>query len=68
MPRTLANDALFGLLLPIWQVVIGALVLIAMAVSVQRLARRGQSRMSAALLIVGGMIVGIAALSMLLGA
>ena len=47
----LAEDALLGLLLPFWQLVIGAVVLAVLLLSVRRLARRGPSRMTTALLI-----------------
>jgi hypothetical protein len=56
----LAIDGLGGVLLPMWQVVIGILVLVAVVMSVGRLARRGPSRMSAALLVVGGAVVCLA--------
>lgn len=61
----LAADALLSLLLPLWQVVIGILVLVAVVVSVHRLARRGPSRMGAALLIIGGAVVCLTVLSIL---
>jgi hypothetical protein len=62
---SLAVDALVGLLLPMWQLVIGVLVLVAVVMSVGRLARRGPSRMSAALLVVGGAVVCLAVLGYL---
>jgi hypothetical protein len=57
---SLAIDALFGLLLPLWQLVIGVLVLVAVVVSVGRLAQRGPSRMSAAMLLIGAAVVCLA--------
>ncbi|HEX5542865.1 MAG TPA: hypothetical protein VFX60_15110 [Micromonospora sp.] len=69
MPRTptiLAADALLGMLLPFWQLVIGVFVLFALGASVQRLARRGPSRMTTALLVTAGAIAGITVLSLLL--
>jgi hypothetical protein len=60
------SDAVAPLLLPMWQLVIGALVLVALGTSVKRLARRGHSRMTTALLLIGSMIIGIAVLSILL--
>ncbi len=63
---TLAADALLGLLLPFWQVVIGAFVLLAVAASVYRLAQRGPSRMSLALLVTGGAVVCIAVIGTIL--
>ncbi|MFV2104502.1 hypothetical protein [Micromonospora sp. LOL_024] len=62
----LAEDALLGLLLPIWQLIIGAFVLFAVLVSVKRLARRGPSRMSTALLITAAAIAGFALVGVLL--
>ncbi|GGM48704.1 hypothetical protein GCM10011608_36950 [Micromonospora sonchi] len=65
-PPVLAEDALLGLLLPFWQLIIGALVLFAVVVSIGRLARRGPSRMSTALLVTAAVIVGFALLGVLL--
>jgi len=61
----LASDALFGLLMPLWQVLIGVLVLMALLVSVHRLFMRGPSRMSGAMLLVGGAVVCVAVVSYL---
>jgi hypothetical protein len=61
----LAIDALFGLLMPIWQVLIGVLVLVALVVSVHRLFMRGPSRMGGAMLLVGGAVVCLAVVSYL---
>ncbi|MER7420335.1 hypothetical protein ABT346_26720 [Micromonospora peucetia] len=70
LPRTrvtvLAEDAPLGLLLPFWQVVIGGFVLFVVLVSVARLARRGRSRMTTALLITAAAIAGFAAVGILL--
>ncbi|MEU4640946.1 hypothetical protein [Micromonospora sp. NPDC023814] len=67
-PRTavLAEDALLGLLLPFWQLVIGAFVLFVLVVSVARLARRGRSRMTTALLVTAAAIAGFAVVGVLL--
>lgn len=62
----LAEDALLGLLLPIWQLVIGALVLFAVIASIQRLARRGPSRMTTALVVTAAAIIGLAVVGVLL--
>ncbi|BCJ60740.1 hypothetical protein [Micromonospora endophytica] len=62
----LAEDALLGLLLPFWQLIIGAFVLFAVVVSIGRLARRGPSRMSTALLVTAAAIVGFAVIGVLL--
>jgi hypothetical protein len=56
----LASDALFGLLVPLWQMVIGLLVLVAVIVSTHRLFMRGPSRMGGAMLLAGGAVVCIA--------
>jgi len=64
-PNLLAEEALLGMLLPFWQLVIGLLVVLALAAAVVRLAVRGPSRMTTALLVTGGAVVGIALLSYL---
>lgn len=65
-PRPLAADALLGLLFPFWQLVIGLFVLVMLAASVRRLARRGRSRMTTALLVSGAATVAIATIGILL--
>lgn len=62
----LAEEAVLGLLLPMWHLVIGALVLLAVVASMRRLARRGRSRMTTALLVTAGTIVGLAVVGVLL--
>ncbi|SCG38510.1 hypothetical protein GA0070609_0588 [Micromonospora echinaurantiaca] len=62
----LAADPLLGLLLPFWQLVIGAFVLFVVLVSIARLARRGPSRMSTALLVTAAAIAGFAVVGVLL--
>lgn len=64
-PPVLALDAVSGLLLPISQVVIGLLVVAAVAVSVRRLIQRGPSRMSGAMLLIGGAVVCLAVVTYL---
>ena len=61
----LAIDAISALLLPFWQLVIGAVVVVAVVVSVHRLARRGRSRMTNAMLVLGGAIIGLAVIGVL---
>ena len=61
-----AQDALLNLLLPIWQVAIGVCVLAAVVVVGIRLARRGPSRVTTALLLTGGAVAGICLLGLLL--
>jgi Na+/H+-dicarboxylate symporter len=63
--RTLAADALLDLLFPLWQVVIGALVLVTLVVSIHRLIRRGPTRMGGAMLLAGGAVVGLTLLGYL---
>ena len=58
--RTLAADALLDLLFPLWQLVIGALVLVTLVVSVHRLIRRGPTRMGGAMLLTGAAVIGLA--------
>jgi len=60
-----AVDAVSALLLPFWQLVIGTVVLVAVVASIHRLASRGRSRMTNALLVVGGTIVGLAVIGVL---
>jgi hypothetical protein len=67
-PKVLVTDALSGLLLPFWQLIIGGLVLVAILGSALRLARRGHSRMTTALLVWGGAILGVAVLGLLVKA
>ncbi|GAA2887485.1 hypothetical protein Acy02nite_25090 [Actinoplanes cyaneus] len=64
--ETLAVDAFLGMLVPLWQVVIGLLVLVTVAVSVRKLLLRGPSRMGGALLLLGSAVVGLAVVSYLL--
>ena len=63
---TLAEEMLLGLLLPFWQLVIGAFVLVVVLASVRRLARRGPSRMTTALLIIAVAIAGFTVVGVLL--
>jgi hypothetical protein len=60
-----ASDALLDLLMPMWQLVIGLLVVVALVVSIRRLVMRGPSRMGGALLMIGGAVVCITVLSYL---
>lgn len=64
-PPVTASDALLDLLMPLWQLVIGLLVLVTLVVSIHRLFMRGPSRMGGAMLMVGGAVVGVAVLSYL---
>ncbi|MEV4811649.1 hypothetical protein [Micromonospora avicenniae] len=62
----LAEEAVLGLLLPFWQLVIGAFVLVVVVLSLGRLARRGRSRMTTALLVTAAAIAGFAVIGVLL--
>lgn len=64
-PPVLAADALFSLLMPLTQLVIGFLVLAAVVVSGHRLIMRGPTRMGGAMLIVVCALVCVAVLSYL---
>ncbi|MFJ8581407.1 hypothetical protein [Micromonospora sp. NPDC093277] len=63
---TLAEETLLGLLLPFWQLVIGGFVVFVVVVSVGRLARRGPSRMTTALLVTALAIAGFTVVGVLL--
>ena len=64
-PPVLATDALLDLLVPLWQLVIGLLVLVTLVVSVHRLFLRGPSRMGGAMLVIGSAVVCVAVVSYL---
>jgi hypothetical protein len=64
--RLVASDALLGMLFPIWQMTIGLCVLAVLAVALRRLAARGPSRMTTALVVTGGAVVGLTVLGLLL--
>jgi hypothetical protein len=69
VPRTsriLAEDALLSMLFPLWQLVIGVCVVLVVALSARRLARRGPSRMTTAVIVSGAAVLGITALGLLL--
>ena len=65
MGMPVASDALLDLLAPLWQLVIGLLVLLTVIVAVRRLVRRGPSRMGGAMLVFGGAVVCVAVVSYL---
>jgi len=65
-PPALAIDALFGQIMPLWQLVIGLLVLVTVVVSIRRLVLRGPSRMGGAMLLAGGALVCVAVVSYLI--
>lgn len=57
--RSFADDALLGLLFPFWQLVIAICLLCVSVVAAHRLLMRGPSRMSHAIVMTGGAVVGI---------
>jgi hypothetical protein len=62
----MSQDALLGLLFPVWQLLIGAFVLVTVVLAGRRLLLRGPSRMTRALIVTGGAAVGLATLGLLL--
>jgi hypothetical protein len=64
--RYLADDGLLSLLFPFWQLVIAVCLVVVVVISAHRLLMRGPSRMSRALVLAGGAVVGIVVLGMLL--
>jgi hypothetical protein len=59
------EDGLLAALAPIWQVAIGACVLVVLAAASARLARRGRSRMTTAVLVTGAAAVGLVVIGVL---
>jgi hypothetical protein len=57
--RLYASDALLGMLVPFWQAVIAVCLVVATAIAGHRLLMRGPSRMSHALALTGGAVIGI---------
>ena len=62
----MSQDALLGLLFPVWQLAIGTCVLATVAVCARRLLRRGPSRMNRALIVSGTAAIGLATVGILL--
>lgn len=62
----MSQDALLGLLFPVWQLVIGVAVLVTVVLCSRRLLRRGPSRMTRALIVTGSAVIGLATLGVLL--
>jgi len=63
--RWSAAETLLGMLAPMWQLVIGVLVLVVVVVSLHRLLLRGPSRMNRAVVVMGGAIIGVFLLGVL---
>lgn len=64
--RFYAGDALLGLLMPFWQVVIGLCLIVATVVAGHKLVMRGPSRMSHAIAVTGGAVLGVILVGILL--
>jgi hypothetical protein len=64
--RYVADDGQAGLLVPFWQIVIGLCLVVVTIVAAHRLLMRGPSRMSRAIVVAGGAVVGVVLLGMLL--
>jgi hypothetical protein len=62
---TTTDNGLLGALVPFWQLVIGTCVLITVVAASARLARRGRSRMTTALLVTGTAAVVLAVIGVL---
>jgi uncharacterized Tic20 family protein len=65
MPATIAADALLGLLLPFWQLVLGGVIVVFVVIASVRLARRGRSRMNTAIVVAGAALVGLVLIGLL---
>jgi hypothetical protein len=65
MRDTIAADALLGLLLPFWQLVLGVVIIVFVVWASVRLARRGRSRMNTAIIVTGAVLVGLVVIGVL---
>jgi hypothetical protein len=62
---TIAADALLGLLLPFWQLVLAAVIILFVLAASVRLARRGRSRMNTAIIVTGVALLGLVVIGVL---
>jgi uncharacterized Tic20 family protein len=62
---TIAADALLGLLLPFWQLVLGGVIIVFVFVASVRLARRGRSRMNTAIIVTGAAVISLVVIGVL---
>ena len=62
----MSQDALLGLLSPLWHLAIGGCVLVTVVLCTRRLLRRGPSRMTRAMIVTGSAAVGLAVLGLVL--
>jgi hypothetical protein len=58
--RFVTSDALLSMLFPLWQLLISVVLLGVVAIAARRLAHRGRSRMTTAVLVTGAAILAIA--------
>jgi hypothetical protein len=65
VPATIAADALLGLLVPFWQIVLGVAIGVFVIGGSIRLARRGRSRMNTAIVVTGTLLLGVVLLGVL---
>jgi hypothetical protein len=65
MTQPARADELMDLLAPLWQLIIGAVVLVSVVIMTLRLAVRGQSRMRNALVVIGVAILSVALIGIL---
>jgi len=63
--RLSAQDALLGLLAPIWQITIAACLLVVTVIAAHKLVMRGPSQMSRGVMMAGGAILGVIAIGVL---
>ena len=63
--RVAGEDALLGMLFPMWQIVIAACLIIVTIIAGHKLLMRGPSRMSRGVVVAGGAILGVVLLSVL---
>jgi hypothetical protein len=62
---TATSDGLLATAAPIWQIAIGGCVLLVLVAASARLARRGRSRMTTALLVTGAAVISLAVIGVL---
>jgi len=63
--RVSGEDALLGMLFPMWQIVIAVCLVIVTVIAGHKLLMRGPSRMSRGVVVAGGAILGVVLLSLL---
>lgn len=63
--RVSGEDALLGMLFPMWQMVIAVCLVIVTLVAGHKLLMRGPSRMSRGVVVAGGAVLGVVLLSFL---